>query len=124
MQDWFDAFRQLRKLLEDIRRKEKRVVFIDEMPWMDTQRSNYVAALEHFWNSWASGRPDILLIACGSSTSWMLDKILRNRGGLYNRVTMRMNLPSFSLKECEEYYHKIPRSPSGGFCVDRDTGGR
>jgi AAA+ ATPase superfamily predicted ATPase len=102
--DWGTAFRKLRELIEGIRSAEKKVIFIDEMPWLDTPKSGFVAALEHFWNSWASGRHDILLIACGSATSWMFEKVLRNKGGLHNRVTMRMNIAPFTLRECEHYY--------------------
>jgi predicted AAA+ superfamily ATPase len=102
--NWREAFRMLRALIEQGRPREKKVLFIDEMPWLDTPKSGFVAALEYFWNGWASGRCDILLIACGSATSWMFEKVLRNRGGLHNRVTMRMNIAPFTLKECEEYY--------------------
>ncbi len=64
----------------------KKVVFIDEMPWFDTQRSNFVRALEYFWNSWAASQYNIVLVATGSATSWMTDKLLKNRGGLHNRM--------------------------------------
>ena len=83
--DWLDAFDALTDV---IRRSDapKKVVFIDEMPWMDTPKSGFVSALENFWNGWASARKDVLLIVCGSATSWIIKKILRNRGGLHNRV--------------------------------------
>ena len=103
-QNWFEAFGMLSELLESLAGPSKKVIFIDEMPWMDSRRSRFVPALEHFWNSWAASRNDIILIACGSATSWMMKKILRNTGGLYNRVTMRMRLEPFTLSECEEYY--------------------
>lgn len=99
--DWFDAFSLLGKLLDglDVGRK---VVFIDELPWMDAPNSHFMAAFEHFWNGWASARKDILLIICGSATSWIINKIFRNRGGLYNRVTCKIHLKPFSLRECED----------------------
>jgi hypothetical protein len=73
------------------------------MPWLDTPKSGFLSALEHFWNSWASARPEILLIACGSASSWMTNKLINNTGGLYNRVTGIMSLEPFTLAECEEY---------------------
>ena len=103
---WFDSFEQLKHLLSHSRKKEKKVVFIDEMPWLDTPRSNFLAALEHFWNGWASGQKDILLIVCGSITSWIVEKLLDNHGGLHNRVTQQIHLCPFTLAECEEYYQK------------------
>jgi len=100
--DWFSAFRQLRTLLEQSNRKRK-VIFIDEMPWLDTKRSRFISALEHFWNGWASTQDDIMLIICGSAASWIVKKIFRNRGGLHNRTTKRIFLQRFSLAECRQY---------------------
>jgi AAA+ ATPase superfamily predicted ATPase len=101
--DWLDAFALLRKKLEKRSKTKRKVLFIDEIPWMDTQKSGFLTALEHFWNGWASGRTDIFLIICGSATSWVSTNILKNRGGLYNRVTRRMRLLPFTLKETETY---------------------
>ncbi len=99
---WFEAFQSLRKVLIKNRSKKK-VIFIDELPWFDTQKSYFITALEHFWNSWASSRKDILLITCGSSASWMINKVLNDKGGLHNRVTKKMKIEPFTLSECEQY---------------------
>ena len=70
---------------------------------MDTQKSGLVTALEYFWNGCASARKDIMLIVCASATSWMLDNIIHNKGGLYNRITNRIHLKAFNLSECKEF---------------------
>lgn len=104
---WPEAFRLLRQLLEKKSSNKRQVVFLDELPWMDTPRSGFITAFEHFWNGWASSQPNIMLIVCGSATSWMKDKLLNNKGGLYGRVTYNMKLSPFSLKECEMFFkHK------------------
>jgi AAA+ ATPase superfamily predicted ATPase len=100
--NWMEAFGLLRTLIKESKDKRK-VIFIDEMPWMDTPGANFVSALEFFWNSWASARKDIVLIVCGSATSWIINKIFKNHGGLYNRVTYRIYLRPFTLHECEQY---------------------
>lgn len=100
--DWFEAFGMLEKYLATVDKKRK-VVFIDEMPWIDTHNSDFVSALESFWNGWASMRDDIVFIACGSATSWMVDMLVNNQGGLHNRITMSLYLRPFNLSECEEY---------------------
>lgn len=97
---WFEAFQMLIKSVSRSKQKRK-VLFFDELPWLDTHHSNFLSALEHFWNSWASLRSDILLIGCGSAASWMVNKLIRDRGGLHNRVTERIIIQPFTLKETE-----------------------
>lgn len=99
---WYDAFFALEEWLGSLPDKKK-IVFFDELPWMDTPRSNFISGLEHFWNSWASARKDILLIVCGSATSWIVNKLINNHGGLHNRLTNKILLKPFTLAECEQY---------------------
>lgn len=98
--DWLDVFHLLITYLSSLS-VDRKVILLDEMPWMDTPRSGFIAALEHFWNGWASARKDIVLIVCGSATSWMMDKLINNKGGLYNRLTKRIFLEPFTLHETE-----------------------
>ncbi len=107
--DWFEAFAKLKALLQTENVKKdpvsgKKVIFLDELPWMDTPRSDFKSALEYFWNSWASAQNDILLIVCGSATSWIIENLLYNKGGFYNRITRRIHLQPFTLRECELLY--------------------
>jgi hypothetical protein len=101
--DWRDAFRQLREYLETLPEKEKQVVFIDEMPWLDTPQSDFLPLFEWFWNDWASTRNNLIFIVCGSATSWMTDNISGNKGGLFNRQSCRIYLEPFTLHETEEF---------------------
>ncbi len=115
--DWFDAFILLQHLVSKSRARRK-VIFLDELPWMDSRNSGFIPAFEHFWNSWASARRDILLIICGSATSWIINKIFRSKGGLYNRVTYRMRLKQFSLCECEELARMLKLSLSRNMIIE------
>ena len=101
---WREAFRLLRQLLENCGKRRK-VVFLDELPWLaGPQSSELIAELGFFWNSWACKQRNIILVVCGSATSWMLDNVIREYGGLYSRLTMKMQLHPFTLGECEQYY--------------------
>ncbi|MDR1953626.1 MAG: AAA family ATPase [Clostridiales Family XIII bacterium] len=102
--DWYEAFDRLRKIIENAPENERKVIFLDELPFMETPKSGFLSALEHFWNGWAASRPDIFLIACGSATSWIVQKLIRNKGGLHNRLTGKMFIRPFTLGECEAYY--------------------
>ena len=100
--NWFEAFELLIHCLENSD-DDRKIVFIDELPWFDTPQSYFISALEHFWNSWASERSDVLLVVCGSAASWMIGNLLNNRGGLHNRITHRINLQPFTLNETEAF---------------------
>ena len=102
-QNWLQAFRQLIKLLEPKLSTEKQVVFLDEFPWFDTPKSGFLAAFDHFWNSWASKHRNLVVVICGSAASWMIQNIVKNKGGLHNRITRRMRLMPFNLYETEQF---------------------
>ncbi len=101
--DWMDAFDALEEYLESLPAERKKVVFIDEMPWIDTPQSEFVEALECFWNGWGARRRDIVFIASGSASSWMMDKLVENPGGLHARITCNIYVRPFTLKETKEY---------------------
>ena len=101
---WLEAFFMLEMHLQSIDDGKRQVVFLDELPWMDTPRSGFVTALEGFWNGWACHRHNFMLVVCGSATSWILDNLINNHGGLYGRVTYEMKLSPFTLKECEAFF--------------------
>ena len=100
-QTWLEAFFQLKDYLSSLGDRRK-VVFIDELPWFDTPRSNFISAIELFWNQWASDQ-NLLLVVCGSATSWMVNKLLGDKGGLHNRVTRSIYLSPFTLGETESF---------------------
>lgn len=100
--NWMEAFEGLKDVVRKSSEKKK-IIFIDELSWMDTPKSDLMVALENFWNGFASARTDIIFIVCASATSWMLSKVVHNKGGLYNRLTEQIHLRTFCLGECEEY---------------------
>ena len=101
---WLDAFLLLEKYLQKIDDGSRQVVFLDELPWLDTPKSGFIRAFEAFWNTWGCHRKNLMVIVCGSANSWIQDKLINNHGGLYNRVTYEIKLSPFTLRECEEFY--------------------
>lgn len=99
--NWREAFRLLRDYLSTIK-KDKIIVFIDELPWLDTPRSRFVSALELFWNSWGDSQNKLKFIVCGSATTWMTSKLIGDKGGLHNRITRQIYLAPFNLYETEK----------------------
>ena len=99
---WIEAFFLLETFLDGQGKNDRQLVFIDELPWLDTQRSGFMTAFENFWNGWACYHNNLMVIICGSSNSWILDNLINNHGGLYNRVTYEIKLAPFTLRECEQ----------------------
>jgi uncharacterized protein len=99
---WLDAFHLLELALESWAKTEKKIIFLDELPWLSSQKSGFVEALGYFWNNWAS-KQNIVVVICGSAASWMIKKIINDKGGLHNRVTRRLFLYPFTLAEVEAY---------------------
>ena len=102
--NWLDAFLMLELFLESKNTSEKQVIFLDELPWMDTPKSGFITAFEGFWNTWGCHRDNLIVIVCGSATSWITDNLINSHGGLYNRLTFEMKLSPFTLGECEQYF--------------------
>lgn len=100
---WLQAFESLKSYLKNIKSKKKKVIFLDEIAWFETAKSGFLAALGNFWNNFCSKRNDIVLVICGSAASWIIDKVINNKGGLHNRVTCHIQLMPFTLGETKEF---------------------
>lgn len=102
-QTWLQAFSLLKAYIDTLKSKQKKVIFLDEISWFDTPRSGFLAALDNFWNMYCSKRTDIILVICGSAASWIINKVINNRGGLHNRITRQLLLKPFDLKETKAF---------------------
>jgi uncharacterized protein len=101
---WQEAFFLLSQYLEKLRTKKKKVIFFDELPWLDTMHSGFLAAFDYFWNSWCTKRNDIIVVICGSAASWMINKVIHHKGGLHNRITQEIKLLPFTLAETQQFF--------------------
>lgn len=100
---WIQAFKMLTDYLTPVIRRQKKVVFFDEFPWINTPRSGFLPAFENFWNTWASLQKNLVVVICGSAASWMIREVINNKGGLHNRVTRKIRLLPFTLGETESF---------------------
>ena len=102
---WQNAFTLLRHEIAKITDNNKIILFFDELPWLASPRSNFLAALDHFWNRYMSRDKRVILIICGSAASWMIKKVINNKGGLYGRITREIRLLPFNLQKTETFLH-------------------
>ena len=101
--DWGEAFFQLRSYLEQQPKTQKQVIFLDELPWMNTAKSGFLQQLAHFWNDYLSKQSHFILIVCGSASSWLVNNITNDKGGLHNRLTATIHLQPFTLSETKAF---------------------
>jgi AAA+ ATPase superfamily predicted ATPase len=102
-EDWVKAFSALEHYLTGLKRTKKRVVFIDEFPWLNSRKSGFLEAFDHFWNVWASRQSNLIVVICGSAASWMIKQIVHAKGGLHNRITRAIRLLPFTISESAAY---------------------
>ena len=110
--NWFEAFDKLKIMIEENiikidSRYNKRIIFIDELPWLDTFKSDFKGAFDFFWNTYASRQSNLVLIVCGSATSWIMSNLLNSNGGFHNRITSKIYLKPFNLLETEQLVNDI-----------------
>jgi len=101
--NWQMAFLELKTYLKTLPKKQKQVIFIDELPWVYTSRSKFIQLLAHLWNDYLSKEKHFILVICGSATSWISKKIINDTGGLHNRVTELIHLSPFTLSETKMF---------------------
>ena len=101
--NWQEALLMLKQYLQKKKTQKKQVIFIDELPWITTPRSGFLQQLAHLWNDYLSKEKKYVLVVCGSSTSWITNKVYNDTGGLHNRVTDKINLQPFSLAETKQF---------------------
>jgi AAA+ ATPase superfamily predicted ATPase len=101
--NWSEAFKILIEYTTPLLKKQKKVIFFDEFPWINTARSGFMQAFENFWNVWGTKQNNLVVIICGSAAAWMIKQVIHNRGGLHNRVTKSIRLLPFTLSETEAF---------------------
>ena len=99
--NWLEAFQQLKDYCDTLIGNKKKVFFIDEFPWLDNNKSSFLKAFDNFWNSYVTKREDLVVVVCGSAAAYMINKIIRSKGGLHNRLTDKIRVEPFNLKETE-----------------------
>lgn len=101
--NWLEALTMLRNAIEDYKGNDRVILFFDELPWIASPKSGFLEDLDYFWNRFLSADNRVILIVCGSAASWMIKKVIRNKGGLHGRLTEELRLVPFNLRETEQF---------------------
>lgn len=101
--NWQEIFLHLKNYLKTLSKNKKQVIFLDELPWINTSKSGFIQLLAHLWNDFLSKESHFILVVCGSSTSWITQKIVNDKGGFHNRLTHHIKLNPFTLSETKQF---------------------
>lgn len=104
--NWDGAFNTLTEAINKQAKNKRIILFFDELPWMATKKSMLLQELDYYWNQHWSNDKRIKLIVCGSSASWIIHKIINNKGGLHNRITRKICLEPFTLSDTKHFLSK------------------
>ncbi len=97
--DWLEAFHELSLKT----RKGKIVILLDEISWMGKYDPNFLGKLKNAWDMDFKQNPNLVLILCGSVSSWIERKLLKH-AGFYGRISIKMRLNEQPLSDCKQYW--------------------
>ena len=99
-QNWFDVFRQLEKVLPH---EERMVLLLDEISWMGKYDVNFPGELKFAFDRRFHSRRELIVVLCGSVSSWIEHNILSNTG-FVGRVSLDLLVPELSLAESVQFW--------------------
>ncbi len=102
--NWEQVFTYLTEKIIKRKTKVKKILFLDELPWMAAGRIRLVSLLKYYWDNHWKGK-HVMLILCGSVASFMVKKVLHSNA-LYGRTTIEILLKGFSPEEVAYFLGK------------------
>lgn len=98
--DWGDLFWHLAQHA----RTGKIILVLDEISWMGSKDPTFLGKLKTAWDLYFKNNPQLILILCGSISSWIEENILSSTGFL-GRISLDIVLEELPLYECNEFWH-------------------
>ncbi len=119
LENWPQAFQLLASLLPTTGRT---VLLLDEISWMALGDPDFAGHLKMAWDNLFSRRERLVLVLCGSVTSWIEENIL-NQTGFVGRCSWQFRLPPLSLPSCNLFWRGKRISAAEKLKVLSVTGG-
>lgn len=92
--DWLEGFDHLSKNFGD----DQTVILFDEISWMGSKDPTFLPKLKIWWDQISEENSNIILILCGSVSTWIEENILKSTA-FYGRVSLKLTLNPLSLSE-------------------------
>ncbi len=99
----FDNWHQAFETLAGLTSKGPLIIFLDEISWMAGKDKDFVGKLKGVWDTKFKKNKQLLLILCGSVSSWIQDNILNDKGFM-GRISLTLNLEELPLHEASKFW--------------------
>jgi hypothetical protein len=119
LESWPQAFQLLASLLPPT---GGTVLLLDEISWMAQGESDFAGYLKTAWDNLFSRHDHLVLVLCGSVSSWIEENILRHTG-FVGRCSWQFRLPPLSLPACNQFWRRKPISAADKLKILAVTGG-
>jgi hypothetical protein len=118
----FDNWNQALDMLAGMTTKGEVIILLDEISWMAGSDKDFAGKLKGVWDTKFKKNPQLILILCGSVTSWIEENILNDKGFM-GRVSLTMKLEEMPLYDANKFWNKHYVSAHEKFKVLCVTGG-
>jgi AAA+ ATPase superfamily predicted ATPase len=102
LQNWHEAFALLARLTEG----QKALIFLDEISWMASRDKDFVGQLKIAWDTRFKKNRRLILVLCGSVSSW-IDKNILNSADFLGRVSLSLDLRELPLDKCNDFFSEV-----------------
>jgi len=99
LESWSQAFALLAGVID----KKKTVLFLDEISWMAEKDRDFAGQLKIAWDTQFKKHYNLVLVLCGSVSSW-IDKNILNSAGFMGRISLDIMLSELSLFHCNKFW--------------------
>lgn len=119
-EDWNDLFLRLASQT----REGPALILLDEISWMGSKDPHFLGKLKNAWDLEFKKNPQLILVLCGSVSSWIEKNILSSTGFL-GRVSLNLTLEELPLSDCNQFWRNAKDyiTPYEKFKVLSVTGG-
>jgi len=97
--DWHDAL----SMLASLSGKDRIIIFLDEISWMASNDKNFAGILKGLWDTKFKKNNRLILVLCGSVSSWIEENILKDKG-FVGRVSLTIKLDELSLADANHFW--------------------
>lgn len=84
-------------------KKGKVIILLDEISWMGSKDPDFLGKLKNAWDIYFKKNPKLILVLCGSVSSWIEKNILSSTG-FVGRIDLTLTIKELPLQDCNTFW--------------------